>query len=128
AVVTVLGVIFALCAPLVERAREVARQEHCRSNLKELGFALLNHHTAHSSFPPLTSQGNPIGSANVWNTLPGATVAPNRGSDNGYLESPSKVAGYSWIARTLPYMRERALWNDVTASTAGLYYEAFSPV
>ncbi|MBX6314093.1 MAG: DUF1559 domain-containing protein [Isosphaeraceae bacterium] len=93
-VIAIIGVLIALLLPAVQAAREAARRAQCVNNLKQIGIALHNYHSANDCFPPAA-----LKSSNFDGTL------ANNGS-------------YSAHARLLGFMEQQPLANAMNFQIA----------
>ena len=91
-VITIIGILIALLLPAVQSSREAARRVQCLNNLKQLGLALSNFHSATKRFPP----------SSVWRNK-GKLDLTNVG-----LEDNPGLAE-NWVILILPQLEQRSL-------------------
>jgi len=87
-VIAIIAVLIALLLPAVQAAREAARRAQCTNNLKQIGLALHNYHSANNNFP--------MGSS--------LQVSVQYGGFNGWSQ-------WSCHALLLPYLEGNSLYN-----------------
>jgi prepilin-type processing-associated H-X9-DG protein len=60
-VIAIIGILVALLLPAIQAAREAARRSQCINNLRQLGIALHNYHSANKRFPSNVNWIHPEG-------------------------------------------------------------------
>jgi prepilin-type N-terminal cleavage/methylation domain-containing protein/prepilin-type processing-associated H-X9-DG protein len=91
-VIAIIGVLIALLLPAVQSAREAARRAQCTNNLKQIGLALHNYHSAVGAFP--------MGNARAYE-------APGVVTDWGT---------FSALAMLLPYLEQAPVYSSCNFS------------
>ncbi|QDV48394.1 DUF1559 domain-containing protein [Gimesia fumaroli] len=79
----VIGTLMGLILPAVGSAREVARQLQCKNQLKQIGLALHSYHDTNNCLP------------------------------SGWQWEASRQSAYSWAVTLLPYLEQRAIYDQV---------------
>jgi prepilin-type N-terminal cleavage/methylation domain-containing protein/prepilin-type processing-associated H-X9-DG protein len=97
-VIAIIGILVALLLPAIQSAREAARRTQCRTNLKNVGLAILNHADTLKVFP---TGGITYG------------VSIEDSVENGKPVGTAKM-GLGWAYQILPYLEEEALHNILT--------------
>ncbi|MEX0611258.1 MAG: DUF1559 domain-containing protein [Pirellulales bacterium] len=92
-VIAIIGTLVALLLPAVQNARETARGNTCRNNMKQLQLALTSYDTQMKRLPGYVSE--------LFN--------PNGPKDAGVPEQGRRA---SWIVIAFPYMEQNALWDE----------------
>src|SRR6185295_12685012 len=98
-VIGIVAVLIGLLLPAVQAARESSRKAQCRSNLKQIGLALITYHDAKVRFPPSIQTD--------YTTVP----------DKEYPENPYNFRP-NWVILTLPFLEQQAVYDqfDLTKS------------
>src|SRR5947209_7917642 len=82
-VVAILGVVMALAASAVQRARDAAAKTQCANNLRQLGLAAQQYHDSESMLP----------------------------SGMRYQNFADPYPLMSWMTELLPYVDQQSLWT-----------------
>jgi prepilin-type N-terminal cleavage/methylation domain-containing protein/prepilin-type processing-associated H-X9-DG protein len=94
-VIAIIGILVALLLPAIQSAREAARRTQCKTNLKNIGLAILNHVDARKVFPT---------GGVTWGVLISDYI------EDGKLVGTDRM-GLGWGFQILPYLEEEALHN-----------------
>ncbi len=84
-VIAIIGVLVSLLLPAVQQARAAARRSSCQNNLRQIGLAIQNYHTAHETQP---KYHNVVGDY-AWGK-----------------------AGATWTMAILPFLEQNALYES----------------
>jgi prepilin-type N-terminal cleavage/methylation domain-containing protein len=97
-VIAIIGVLIALLLPAIQAAREAARRSQCTNNLRQLGIALQNYHSANNRFPP----------GNLGHRNPQDVTKPRAVNNPG---AAGFVPFTPHMVFMLPYLEESARFN-----------------
>jgi prepilin-type N-terminal cleavage/methylation domain-containing protein len=87
-VIAIIGILVALLLPAVQAARAAARRTQCKSNLKQLGLAVLNYESANKVLPAAVTFLDPA-------KVTGSTIP----------------LGPNWVIAVLPYLEEQPTFD-----------------
>jgi prepilin-type N-terminal cleavage/methylation domain-containing protein/prepilin-type processing-associated H-X9-DG protein len=100
-VIAIIGTLVALLLPAVQSARETARGNTCRNNMKQLQLALTNMDSTLKRLPGYAEElFNPNGTK----------------SGTPLMFTSSYARRASWVVRLFPYIEENALWDTWSSS------------
>ncbi|QDV72373.1 DUF1559 domain-containing protein [Botrimarina mediterranea] len=100
-VIAIIGTLVALLLPAVQAAREAARNNTCKNNIKQLGLGMANYDTTFSKLPGLINE------------------IPNQASIKVSAAGPYKgdyTVGRraTWTVLLFPYIEQNPLWDRWT--------------
>jgi prepilin-type N-terminal cleavage/methylation domain-containing protein/prepilin-type processing-associated H-X9-DG protein len=90
-VITIIGILVGLLLPAINSAREAARRVQCASNIRQLGLALNNFHSAKAKFPY------------------SSTWLVNGKPDVSQIQTPTSGLYKNWVIDILPYIEGKTI-------------------
>ena len=93
-VIANIGILVALLLPAVQAAREAARRTQCSNNMKQIGIAMHNYHSAHNCFP--------IGQFD-W--------VSSWGWQGRFQGAGTSMMGHTYFVQLLPYIEQVQLYD-----------------
>ena len=100
-VIAIIGTLVALLLPAVQAAREAARNNTCKNNIKQLGLGMANYDTTFSKLPGLI------------NEIP--NQASTKVTANGQYKGEYSVGRRAtWTIILFPYVEQGPLWDRWT--------------
>jgi len=100
-VIAIIAVLIGLLLPAVQSAREAARRLQCVNNLKQIGLALHNYHSAQDVFAP----------GYISAIDPTITDPCDQDAENG--KSIDLGTGWAWGSLLLPYMEQQNVYASI---------------
>jgi prepilin-type N-terminal cleavage/methylation domain-containing protein/prepilin-type processing-associated H-X9-DG protein len=88
-VIAIIAILIGLLLPAVQKVREAAAKMQCQNNLKQLALGVHNYISTFQTFPMSSS--------------------PWVNNNNGF----------GWIFRTLPYLEQESVYNQITVYESG---------
>src|SRR5271169_6621347 len=94
-VIAIIAVLIGLLLPAVQKAREASKIAICKNNLKQIGLAMQNFHSAQGMFP--------VGYYDPTPWPPGFQTP--QGLDHG--------PGWGWATFILPYIEQDVVYKQI---------------
>jgi prepilin-type N-terminal cleavage/methylation domain-containing protein len=110
-VIAIIAILVLLLLPAINAAREAARRNGCINAARQLALAVVNHESTTQRFPLANSApARPGDRTNLGRVVPGLAT------QEFYVQGTRVYwnnDGYSWIVKSLPYMEEDTLYDQI---------------
>ncbi len=115
-VLALLGLLFALLLPAVQKVREAANRTACANNLKQLGLAIHNFHDTYGRFPTSPGGQDKLGGFGISYNADGSPCSP-------------KYQTAGWAFQILPFIEQDNLYktSDLLKDESGKALNIFPP-
>src|SRR5207248_2085898 len=115
-VLALLGLLFALLLPAVQKVREAANRISCANNLKQIGLAVHNFHDTYGRFPTSPGGQDKLGGFGISYSADGTPLPPKH-----------QTAG--WAFQILPFIEQDNLYtrSDLLKDESGKALNIFPP-
>jgi len=127
-VIAIIAILIGLLLPAVQKVREAAARLKCQNNLKQIGIALHNYHSANDRFPTARA----VFPAGLDASLGGAEMPAFLEYQPANQPPISAEAIGGWMIRILPYVEQNTAQQLVvgksTATDIGNGYAALAAV
>jgi prepilin-type N-terminal cleavage/methylation domain-containing protein/prepilin-type processing-associated H-X9-DG protein len=104
-VIAIIAILIGLLLPAIQKVREAANRISCANNLKQLGLAMHNYHSALSKFPP------GVNLPQTYTGLGAGNLATPATTDSGH--------SFSLFVALLPYIEQDNVYSHLNLANNG---------
>jgi prepilin-type N-terminal cleavage/methylation domain-containing protein len=124
-VIAIIAILVLLLLPAINAAREAARRNGCINTVRQLALSVVNHEATTGRFPLANSAPpRPGNRSNLGRVVPGLARDPMYATASGAARWQND--GYSWIVKSLPYMEENLLYDQISKASEQFKLTAFN--